>query len=125
MAKRDLYIVAANRKDLYEQLRRQFAGNASVEIILDRRKLERRRGGSGVANDQRRADRRVRDDAHLLKTLGVVLVSIERDEPAGPAAARPAAAARAPAPARRRTGARGVTPGRAAKRKAGRGKRAR
>ena len=124
MAKRDLYIVAANRKDLYEQLRRQFAGNAGVEIILDRRKAERRRGG-GVANDPRRVDRRVRDDAHLLKTLGVVLVSIERDEPAGPAAARPAAAARAPAPARRRTVARGVTPGRAAKRKAGRGKRAR
>src|SRR3990172_1473474 len=118
MAKRDLYIVAANRKDLYEQLRRQFAGNAGVEIILDRRKAERRRGG-GVANDPRRVDRRVRDDAHLLKTLGVVLVSIERDEPAGPAAARPAAAARAPAPARRRTGARGGTPGRAAKRKAG------
>src|SRR3972149_11914378 len=98
MAKRDLYIVAANRKDLYEQLRRQFAGNAGVELILDRRKAERRRGG-GVANDPRRVDRRVRDDAHLLKTLGVVLVSIERDEP-GPAAPGPAATAGSRAPAK-------------------------
>src|SRR3970040_2158629 len=95
MSKRDLYVVAADRKDLYELLRKQFAGNDSVEIILDRRKAERRRGGGGVAPDTRRSHRRARADAYLRKTLGVVLVSVERDEPA-----RPAAPPRAAAPAR-------------------------
>ncbi|MEK7701368.1 MAG: hypothetical protein AAB418_05110 [candidate division NC10 bacterium] len=81
MAKRrDLYIVATDRKDLYEILKRQFAGNDNVEVVLDRRRGQRRQATGASAAEKRRAERRLASEAHLLKTLGVVLVSRDRDE---------------------------------------------
>lgn len=87
--RRDLYIVSTDRRDLYELFRKQFADDPNVEVILDRRKGERRAARGATPEERRRADRRQFEQAHLLNTLGVVLVSREhRAEIAGKAAAR-------------------------------------
>ena len=78
MAPRDLYIVAADRKDLYTLLRKQFADNETVEVILDRRQGEKR---AEAASHARKSERRLEQEAHLLRTLGVILVSARRREP--------------------------------------------
>ena len=78
--RRDLYIVATDRRDLYELLKKQFAGDPNVEVFLDRRKGERRATRMATPEERRRANRRQFEQAHLLKTLGVVLVSHEHQE---------------------------------------------
>ncbi|MBI1962810.1 MAG: hypothetical protein HY616_06650 [Candidatus Rokubacteria bacterium] len=75
MATRDLYIVAADRKDLYKVLRKQFADNENVEVILDRRQGERRAAAGGTKREKRKSERRRAEEAHLLRTLGVILVA--------------------------------------------------
>ena len=71
----DLCSVATHRKDLYQLLTKEFADNEDLEVILDRRQGERR-APRGVAEEERRRDqRRVRDDSHLLETLGAIFVS--------------------------------------------------
>jgi hypothetical protein len=72
---RDLYIVATDRRKLYDLFRRQFATDPHVEVILDRRTGERRAARGNTPQERRRADRRQSEHAHLLVTLGVALVS--------------------------------------------------
>lgn len=74
---RHLYIVATDRRDLYDLFRIQFADDPNVEVILDRRKGARRAARGATAGKRRRAERRQMEQEHLLKTLGVVLVSRE------------------------------------------------
>ena len=89
MAKaRDLYIVSTDRKELYELLRRQFANNEHVEVILDRRRRELRPRRGATKAEKRRNERRLADEAHLLKTLGVILVSRDRDQAVAKAGAK-------------------------------------
>lgn len=89
MAKgRNLYVVSTDRKDLYDLLKKQFANDENVEVILDRRKGEVRAVTSGTKAERRRTERRLADEAHLLKTLGVILVSRDRDATAAKAAAK-------------------------------------
>ena len=91
MAPRDLYIVATDRKDLYALLRKQFADNANVEVIMDRRQGERRAAPGGATTEQRKTERRLDDEAYLLRTIGVILVPARRREgEARGAAAAPA-----------------------------------
>lgn len=71
----DLCIVAAHRKDLYHVLRKEFADNENVKMILDRRHGERRAFRRAPKEERRRTERRVSDEGHLLNTLGVVFVS--------------------------------------------------
>lgn len=75
---RHLYVVATDRRDLFESLRRQFADDPNVEVILDRREGARVAPRPATPAERRRADRRQMEQSHLLRTLGVVLVS--RDE---------------------------------------------
>ena len=93
MAKsRDLYIVSTDRKELYELLRKQFANNEHVEVILDRRRGEQRSARGATKAEKRRNERRLADEAHLLHTLGVILVSRDHDQAvakAGAKASRP------------------------------------
>ena len=51
-------IVRRERADVYERLRRSFAGTTLVEIQLDRRRGERRNGGARDRSDRRRTERR-------------------------------------------------------------------
>ena len=55
---RHLLIVARSEPMLYEYVKRTFAGEDTVEVILDRRLGERRRASASPAVERRRADRR-------------------------------------------------------------------
>ena len=81
MAKgRNLYVVSTDRKDLYDLLKKQFANDENVEVILNRRKGEVRKVTSGTKAERHSTERRLADEAHLLKTLGVIVVSRDPDE---------------------------------------------
>jgi len=53
-----LVVTARNHPDLYGYLRRQFAGDEKVRVLLDRRHEDRRREGSPRKPDRRKGDRR-------------------------------------------------------------------
>jgi hypothetical protein len=67
---RQLVIVSAARPRLYQRLRRAFAGNPTVEVIIDRRGGDRRRAPDARMPDRRVGDRRSRDDERDLRVLG-------------------------------------------------------
>ena len=55
---RHLLIVTRSEPRVYEYVKRTFAGEHTVEVILDRRLGERRRASASPAAERRRADRR-------------------------------------------------------------------
>jgi predicted amidophosphoribosyltransferase len=72
---RQVIIVARNREQLYERLKRAFAGNATVRVVLDRRVAERRERSGSYAAERRQGDRRsplMLDE--LLRAIGWVVV---------------------------------------------------
>ena len=73
-----LLIVARHRRELYDQIKRAFAGHETVQVVLDRRATERRRGKEPTLPERRGADRRARsiiDDQ--LRTIGWSLVLLD------------------------------------------------
>lgn len=62
MAPRHLFIVARAHPGMYDYLREQFTADAEVEILLDRRRRDRRTSRDGIPNERRQADRRTRSD---------------------------------------------------------------
>lgn len=79
-----LFIVARERSEVYGSLNRNFTGVEGVEVVLDRRQVERRRGAEGVGVEQRRDERRTHQMDADLNSLGFAVVS-------GPRAAKPRA----------------------------------
>jgi len=84
---RQLIIVARNRENLYEHLKRAFAGNETVRVLLDRRLVDRpeRAGPDGAerGQDDRRSPSTI---AGLLRTIGWVIVPLGvRENHRGPA----------------------------------------
>ncbi len=74
------FIVARDHEALYEHLVRSLADIEEVEVILDRRTEQRRRGGPGPPGRERRGpDRRVhaRVDEEL-RTIGWAFIKIAR-----------------------------------------------
>jgi hypothetical protein len=68
---RFLYVAARNRRDLYERLKDDFAGQSDVEVLLDRRCRERRTITLEPTANLRRADRRrQRELDRELRTIG-------------------------------------------------------
>ena len=55
---RYLFIVARGHPDVYADLQRQFLDNAEVEVILDRRRSERRERQESHESERRRGERR-------------------------------------------------------------------
>jgi len=55
---RYLLIVARNQPDLWRYLKQNFAGDEKVEVILDRRRGERRQRVQAYGPERRRAARR-------------------------------------------------------------------
>ena len=55
-----LFVVAQERRDLYEALRAVFANERGVEVILDRRLTKRRQRAAPPAAERRRFGRRAR-----------------------------------------------------------------
>ena len=76
---KQILVVARDRQKLYEYAKRAFSGNASVDVILDRRSAERRRSQdrSGTP-ERRRGDRRLllEIDNHL-RALGWAVVRLD------------------------------------------------
>ena len=71
-----LFIVSRRQPDLYEYLRRQFASEPDMKVMLDRRTVERRRTGpSRPEPPERRAGdrRRNHEVTHQLLTMGYAL----------------------------------------------------
>ena len=73
-----LLVVARHRRELYEQIKRAFAGHETVQVVLDRRVSERRRRKEPTAADRRGADRRARSGIdEQLRTIGWSLVLLD------------------------------------------------
>lgn len=75
---RHLFLVAHHEAGLYEYLLERFQGDSNVEVILDRRREQRRRKSGHKGPDRRRVDRRTHRDvdlellvrSHVILTLG-------------------------------------------------------
>ena len=61
--KRHLFIITRAAQDFYEYLKRQFAGQPDVKVVLDRRIDERREGQEAHEPERRQKDRRARRSA--------------------------------------------------------------
>ncbi len=60
---RYVYVVSRDRPELVAQLRREFADDPEVEVVLDRREGDRRREGGSRSPDRRHGCRRSAEDA--------------------------------------------------------------
>jgi hypothetical protein len=73
---RKLVIVARPHAELYEYLSQRFA-KGSVEVILDRRREQRRGRQVKITREQRRGDRRLRPELDkLLSSRSHVIVTV-------------------------------------------------
>ena len=59
-----LLIVPRDRPDLYEYLKRQFSGVENFEVLLDRRRGERRQRNISHEPDRRRGQRRRQPESY-------------------------------------------------------------
>ncbi len=73
MARRRLYIVSRQQRELYRQLRQYVAG-PTTGVILYRRRAQRRSQETPIPLERRRRDRRVRDVSGMLQAMGWALV---------------------------------------------------
>jgi hypothetical protein len=75
---RQLIIVAGDRAHLYEHLKRGFAGNGTVRVLLNRRVIARRARAGPYEDERRQADRRLpsKVDA-LLRAMGWAIVALD------------------------------------------------
>lgn len=55
---RYLVIAAPDRRELYEYFKRKFGGTTSIEVVGERRAVQRRTRANGPSLDRRRSDRR-------------------------------------------------------------------
>lgn len=73
-----LLLVARHRRELYEQIKRAFAGHETLQVTLDRRVSERRQPKGAPMLDRRRHDRRSRSTIdEQLRTIGWSLVLLD------------------------------------------------
>lgn len=69
-----LFIVSRAHGERYEHLKRTFADEEKIEVVLDRRRGERRWHDVDHEAERRAGDRRRRDLEEDLRTMGWVLV---------------------------------------------------
>ena len=77
-AAKQIVVVARDRQKLFEYAKRAFSGNPTVEVVLDRRRSERRTSERTGSPDRRRGDRRLMNeiDNHL-RALGWAVVRLD------------------------------------------------
>ena len=76
--RREVFVVARDRPDLYRYLSQTFADAKNVEVIWDRRTAERRGTAEGGARERRQRERRRRlaaDDE--IRRVGYVFLTVE------------------------------------------------
>ena len=75
--RRLVFVVSPSQKQFYESLKRTFAEDPSVEVVLDRRKGERRQRRDRTTVDRRRADRRRRPEVDaMLASRGYAVIGV-------------------------------------------------
>jgi hypothetical protein len=75
--RRLVFVVAPEQRELYESLVRTFKEDRSVQIVIDRRRGERRQREAPATSDRRRADRRVEADVQKkLASRGYAVVGV-------------------------------------------------
>jgi hypothetical protein len=80
---RHLFLVSHHEARLYEYLLERFRDDGNVEVILDRRRGERRRRSHAQEPDRRRSDRRTRREVDAeLKIRSHVILTLPEDGPA-------------------------------------------
>lgn len=81
---RHLFLVSRHEARLYEYLLERFRDDGNVEVILDRRRGERRgRSDAQQQPERRRSDRRTRREVDLeLRVRSHVILTIPEDDPA-------------------------------------------
>jgi hypothetical protein len=80
---RHIFLVSRHEPRLYEYLLERFSDDSNVEVILDRRRGERRRRPEGQVPDRRRNDRRGRREVDIeLKVRSHVILTLPEDDPA-------------------------------------------
>ncbi len=81
---RYLLIVARTQPDLYDYLTQEFSEDKEVEVLLDRRREERRQRGQAHEPDRRRVVRRGQPRiSGGLQTLGVMVARPQQEAPSG------------------------------------------
>jgi hypothetical protein len=76
--RREVFVVARDRPDLYRYLSQTFADAKNVEVIWDRRTEERRRTDDTAPRNRRQRDRRVRRTADdEMRRVGYVFLTVE------------------------------------------------
>ena len=76
--RREVFVVARDRPDLYRYLSQTFADAKNVEVICDRRTEERRRTTDAPARNRRQSDRRTRPAADAeMRRVGYVFLTVE------------------------------------------------
>ncbi len=76
-----IFVVARDQPVLFETLRREFASDREIDVVMDRRHGERRQTAIPYAEERRRAERRVRNDVEMqLRSLGWALVRSPRTQ---------------------------------------------
>ncbi|TMQ23502.1 MAG: hypothetical protein E6K82_10825 [Candidatus Rokuibacteriota bacterium] len=76
--RRELFIVARDRSDLYRYLSQTFADAENVEVIWDRRAGERRQGDTAASPERRRRQRRSRNSIdEELRTVGYAFLVLD------------------------------------------------
>jgi hypothetical protein len=76
---KQILVIARDRQKLYDYAKRAFFGNATVEVVLDRRTGERRRNGERAGTpDRRRGDRRLMLEVeNHLRAMGWAVVRLD------------------------------------------------
>ena len=72
--RRNLFIIARREPLMYETMKQSFAGHADIEVILDRRRRERRWEAIPIEVNRRARERRAANIDALLQQLGWVVV---------------------------------------------------
>jgi hypothetical protein len=76
--RREVFVVARDRPDLYRYLSQTFADAKNVEVIWDRRTEERRRAADAPSRNRRQSDRRSRPAADdEMRRVGYVFLTVE------------------------------------------------
>jgi hypothetical protein len=76
--RRELFIVARERSDLYRYLSQTFADAENVEVIFDRRSAERRDLTTATSPERRRRERRCRPNVdEEVRTVGYAFLVLD------------------------------------------------
>jgi hypothetical protein len=76
--RREVFVVAKDRPDLYRYLSQTFADAKNVEVIWDRRTEDRRHTTDAPPRNRRQSDRRTRKtDDDEMRRVGYVFLTVD------------------------------------------------